>query len=101
MILPEFQYHRPHSIEEALHFARECGDDFDYIAGGTDLLQNYKDRINPRKHIISLTALKELEELTPARIGALVTLDSLGNHPIIQERYPALCEAVRHIASPL
>ena len=44
--------------------------------------------------MISLAALPELSEITPTRIGSLVTLDDLGNHPVIQE-----CRSVKLFAA--
>ena len=34
------------------------------------------------------------------RIGALVTVSDVANHPLLKERYPALVQAAREVASP-
>ena len=52
MILPAFRLHRPTSLDEALDVAGSCDGDFDYIGGGTDLLPNYKNRLNSRSNVI-------------------------------------------------
>ena len=44
MLMPPFELHLPNSIDEACSIASslmEAGDDFDWIAGGTDLNPNY------------------------------------------------------------
>jgi 4-hydroxybenzoyl-CoA reductase subunit beta len=63
VILPEFDYHRPSGLDEALRIVTDCGADFDFVAGGTDLLPNYKQRLNPRRHVISLAGLPELLQI--------------------------------------
>ncbi|TDI95667.1 MAG: xanthine dehydrogenase family protein subunit M, partial [Caldithrix sp.] len=40
MILPQFQYHQPATLDEALSIARKNDGEFDFIAGGTDVLPN-------------------------------------------------------------
>ena len=101
MILPPFELHRPRSVDEALEIARSLDGDYDYIAGGTDLLQNYKNRLNARSHVISLTDCEELREISQTRIGALARLADVERHPVLQERYPGIVAAVSQIASPL
>ncbi|MCI0372615.1 MAG: FAD binding domain-containing protein, partial [candidate division NC10 bacterium] len=60
MILPAFRLHRPAGVEEALSIAASTNGDFDYIGGGTDLLPNYKNRLNPRANVIALWNIPEL-----------------------------------------
>ncbi|MCZ6690829.1 MAG: FAD binding domain-containing protein [Planctomycetota bacterium] len=101
MILPKFELYRPRSVDEALGIARGLPGDFDYVAGGTDLLQNYKNRLNAKPHVISLTDIEEMKTVTPDRIGGLVRLSDLEGHPLIRERYPAIAQAASQVASPL
>ena len=62
MILPPFEIHVPSSIEEAVKIAKEVKNEgFDYVSGGTDLLQNYKNRLNVKPHLISLKQIKKLD----------------------------------------
>ena len=49
MLMPPFELHRPTSIDEACKMAADllgAGKEFDWIAGGTDLIPNYKWHIN-------------------------------------------------------
>ena len=81
MILAPFELHRPASLEEALQLWSSFGGDADFIAGGTDLLQNYKYRLNAKRHLIALDGLDELTGIEPGRIGAMERLnDSLVSH---------------------
>ncbi len=101
MILPRFHYHRPRTLEEALKIAVDCGGDFDYLAGGTDILPNYKNRLNNRGNLISLTGIRELHQTGRDRIGALVTLREIERSREIGDRFQVLPETCRLIATPL
>jgi len=101
MILPEFKYHQPTSVEEALEVARSCDEDFDFIAGGTDVLPNYKNRLNNRKHLISLSNVKELRKLEPLSIGSMVTLAEIEKNDPIKKQFPVIASAAREVATPL
>ena len=57
MLTPPFVLHRPTSVEEACAIAAELAAadrPFDWVAGGTDLLPNYKWHLNPKGDVISL-----------------------------------------------
>jgi 4-hydroxybenzoyl-CoA reductase subunit beta len=101
MILPPFAYHHPSTVEEALAIAREAGGDFDYVAGGSDLLQNYKNRLNPRGHLISVSGIDEMRGASDERIGALTLLADLERDPSPVPAHPAIARAASVVASPL
>lgn len=101
MILAPFSLHTPESLEEALGLGAEYGPDADFIAGGTDMLQNYKNRLNAKPHLVSLDRVSEMHGVTGDRIGAMERLTSLSESAVVRERWPGLAEAITHIASPL
>jgi len=101
MILPQFKYHQPATLDEALTIARKSDGEFDFIAGGTDVLPNYKNRLNNRKHVISLSGIKELFEVSDEKIGSMVTLVEIEKNQAIVEKFPALSKAAHVIATPL
>jgi len=101
MILAPFELHRPTSLDEAVSLRAELGDAADFIAGGTDLLQNYKNRLNIREHLVALDEVPEMRGVTQTRIGAMERLGSLSANPIVLETWPGLAEAITHVASPL
>jgi 4-hydroxybenzoyl-CoA reductase subunit beta len=101
MILPAFQYHQPQTIAEAVAIANSCNGDFDFVSGGTDLLPNYKDRLNPRGNVISLTGIKELYEISPTKIGAMARLVDIENSKILREKLPVIPHTAAQIATPL
>jgi 4-hydroxybenzoyl-CoA reductase subunit beta len=102
MIMAPFELHRPATLEEAAALAAELGPDrCDFVAGGTDLLQNYKNRLNAKEHLIGLDRVEELRGITAERIGAAERLAAVSDAAVVRERWPGLAEAVTHIASPL
>ncbi|HIN86318.1 MAG TPA: 4-hydroxybenzoyl-CoA reductase subunit beta, partial [Myxococcales bacterium] len=101
MTLPEFTLHRPSSVTEALDKAREliaAGHEFDYISGGTDLLMNYKNRVNCKAHLISLKGVQELTRLKEDSMGAGVTLHQLEKWKHTPQ---VMLDALHNLASPL
>ncbi|MGH7494173.1 MAG: FAD binding domain-containing protein [bacterium] len=101
MILPRFEYYQPATVGEAVAIAQSCDGDFDFISGGTDLLPNYKNRLNARAHVISLSGIKELFEITPERIGAMARLQDIANHGELQHALPVIPHTAALIATPL
>ena len=101
MLMPPFTLHHPQSVEEAVSLAADLlGKDeaFDWVAGGTDVLPNYKWHINPKPHVISLAGIADAHTLSTCEIGCMVPLASLtganGVHPL-------LAEAASKVASSL
>ena len=101
MILPAFTLHRPATLDEALGIAHSCDGGFDFLAGGTDLLPNYKNRLNPRPHVIALWKVRELSQDGDRSFGAMTRLARLETNPSIARRCPALAQAVSQVATPL
>jgi xanthine dehydrogenase YagS FAD-binding subunit len=101
-MLPAFTYARPRSIEEALELASQPGSRLH--AGGTDLLGCLRDGLDEAERLVSLTQIEALRGISPGRdglrIGAMTTLTEVAASPEIGERYTALSEAARSVASP-
>lgn len=92
MLMPPFILHNPTSVDEACSLAgslMEKGEDFDWVAGGTDLLPNYKWHLNPKPHVISLARIEGVNTLSLHEIGCMARLADLtvenGIHPLIVE----------------
>lgn len=101
MILPEFELARPKTLEEALTLARDSKGNFDYLAGGTDLLPNYKCGINTHRQVIALRNIAELHELSGGSVGSCVTLADLERDADFLADYPVFAGTLQHLASPL
>jgi len=101
MHLDPFELHRPASVEETVRLAQEFVGQFDYLAGGTDLLPNYKMHLNLKPHLIALEDVGELAGHDLVRIGAMERLGTLERDPAFCAAYPGVADAVREIATPL
>ena len=101
MLMPPFELHHPKTVEEACKLAAslmEEGHSFDWVAGGTDVLPNYKWRINPKPHVISLASIPDAFVLSSLEIGCMVTLDTL---VATEDAHPLLRQAAAKVASSL
>ncbi|MFO7262041.1 MAG: FAD binding domain-containing protein [bacterium] len=102
--LPEYTYHRPARLEDALALLAEHGDAAVPIAGGTDLLPNMKHRLVAPAHLIALKQLPELRGIEVAhselRIGAAETLTAVSRHPLVRQHAPSLARAAALVAGP-
>jgi len=91
----------PTGIDEAVAAAGAA--DAKFIAGGTDLLQLMKDFVERPKRLIDLEKLP-LDRVEDGpdglRIGALVRMADLADHPAVRARYPVIAEALLASASP-
>jgi 4-hydroxybenzoyl-CoA reductase subunit beta len=99
---PAFAYEAPDRLEDALAIA--AAPDSRIIAGGTDLLPSLKHRLFAPDTLLSLRRITGLSEITPTAdgglaIGAMATLREVRRSARIVERYPALAEACRTIAT--
>ena len=101
MHLDPFELHRPTTVDETIRLARELAGRFDYLAGGTDLLPNYKMHLNLRPHLIALDRVDELLAHAPDRWGAMLRLADLERDPAVRAAWPAAADAIAEVATPL
>ena len=101
MHLDPFELHRPTSLDATVRLASDLAGRFDYLAGGTDLLPNYKMHINLRPHLIALDSVPELRGHSVGRLGAMERLGDLERDPALVAAYPVLADALSEVATPL
>ena len=95
-LMPDFRYHRPTTLEEAVRLkAGASGARF--VAGGTDLLINLRRGLGTPSDLIDVTAVSDLAAIhrdgDSLWVGAAVTLADLARHPDILAVYPAVAES--------
>ena len=104
MIPPEFDYHAPVSISEAVKLLNELGDDAKILAGGHSLLPMMKLRFAEPAHLVDLNRIPQLrgirEEGGLIKIGAMTVENEILNSALLQEKASLLPKAVRWIADP-
>jgi 4-hydroxybenzoyl-CoA reductase subunit beta len=101
MHLDPFELHRPTSVDETVSLAARLAPGFDYLAGGTDLLPNYKMRLNVRPNLIALEDVSELRGVSLERVGAMSRLAEVEENAAFAAAYPGVVEAAREVATPL
>jgi 4-hydroxybenzoyl-CoA reductase subunit beta len=102
MHLDPFTLHRPATVDETVALAGRLGPgSFDYLAGGTDLLPNYKMHLNLRPNLIALWDLAELGRHDLGRLGAMTRLADLEADREFAGAFPGVAEAVGQVATPL
>jgi CO/xanthine dehydrogenase FAD-binding subunit len=104
--LPDFTYHRPKSLEEALGLLKEYGDEAKVMGGGVGLIAFMKERLMSPTHVVDVKDLKELKQVShvPGKglsVGAAVTLADLLESGVLGGGYAVLGEAVARIADPM
>lgn len=103
MYLPVFEYFAPASLNEACELLAKLGPGAKVFAGGTDILSKMKQELLSPKAIVSIKNLKELSEIrlenNDVIIGARVTHNNLINSPVLQEKYPSICNAAHQMAN--
>ena len=101
MLMPPFELHRPATIDEACQMAAkflESGQEFDWIAGGTDLIPNYKWHINTKPHVISLSGIEGISTISMTEIGCMARLHDISESSDV---HPLISEAAAKVASSL
>jgi 4-hydroxybenzoyl-CoA reductase subunit beta len=104
MLLPQHRYLKPESLEDCLAELSEAGETGQIVAGGTDVIFNMRLKLFRPETVISVRRLPELQQVEQLpdgsiRIGASCRLTDLAEHPLIQERFPALIDSIASVAS--
>ena len=105
MSLPQFKLLLPRTLEEALGLLTKHSDKIRVLAGGTDLIPSLQQKLfDPEyvldlRHVANLRGIRETE--SGVTIGALTTLTTIEQSPLLRRRYPVLTEAAATVASPL
>jgi 4-hydroxybenzoyl-CoA reductase subunit beta len=103
-MIAEKKYLQPGSIQEALAMTDGLGNDFRFLAGGTDVMVNRFQENETSSCLIDLSGINELKQVTKVgdflSVGSGVRLNDLKNHPVIKEEFPVLIEAANAVGSP-
>ena len=98
------QFFTPQRIEEALEILSRYGKEIKIIAGGTDLLIQYYDRlyeVNSWLDLRNISGLKDIRiNKNEMEIGAMVTHAQLEKSQDIKKYFPILSQAAADIGSP-
>ena len=100
--LPEFDYIKPASLEEASRFlARRAGEARPFL-GGTDVFVRMRDGAWRDRFLVDVKGLPAMNVLAfdpdeGLTLGAAVTMNRTIEHPLVRAHYPLLAEAARSV----
>jgi CO/xanthine dehydrogenase FAD-binding subunit len=99
----DFEYVRAQSLQEAVRFLGEPGLKSRPLAGGTDLVNQFRSGETLCDRVVDVGGIPELKVIHidgTIRIGAAVTHAEIASHPGLQKGVPLLADACRQIGSP-
>jgi aerobic carbon-monoxide dehydrogenase medium subunit len=104
MIPGTFDYHRPHSVDEAIGLLSHLGEDARVLAGGHSLIPMMKTRLAAPEHLIDLSAIGSLKGISvdgsDILIGAMTTQHELITSELLAKHIPIIRETSLVIADP-
>jgi xanthine dehydrogenase YagS FAD-binding subunit len=99
-----FEFVTVHDLRSASQALGRDADRTKILAGGVDLLSELKERIIEPERVINIKGIPGLNAVKAdakgLTLGALVTLDTIAEHPAILRDDTALAEAALSVASP-
>ncbi|MEN8150543.1 MAG: xanthine dehydrogenase family protein subunit M [Planctomycetota bacterium] len=99
--MTDFSYHRPTSLADAFELAKEHGTDAAFLAGGTELVPDYRRGREEAGHLISLRDVPGLADIRDeggaVHIGAMARLQDVADSDLLRDAFPALAEAAATI----
>jgi carbon-monoxide dehydrogenase medium subunit len=101
--MKKFDYYQPEILKEACRLMEKSKGGAKYIAGGTDLIANIKKAVIQPDALVSLKRIKELSGISQNRdlvLGSMTLLRDIERDPRIAQKYPALVQAVKALATP-
>jgi CO/xanthine dehydrogenase FAD-binding subunit len=106
LTLPEFQYLRPKTLQEALQLLDEHKDEAKILAGGIGLLAFMKERLVDPRWVVDIKAIDELHTLRNEgakglTIGATSTMNQLLAFEPLKEKYEALRDCISLLSDPV
>ena len=101
--MKKYDYFQPETLKDAYSLMEKSNGMAKYIAGGTDLIANIKNRLIQPDALISLRRITEISGITQNKdltMGSMTLLRDIEKDPNIGQNYPALALAVKMLATP-
>lgn len=102
--LPEFDYIKPKTIDEACKFLTEHKGEARPLLGGTDIFVRMRDGVWKDKYLVDVKHLDGMNDIkfdpdTGLTIGSAVNMNRVIVFQAVKEKYPVLAEAANSCAS--
>ena len=101
--MARFDYLEPHTLRQALSMLQRHGDQARIVAGCTDFLVRWRTGVWNPDYVVNLQHVPGLNRISYSprnglRLGAMVTIQQLEQHPAIRQHYPALATGATSFA---
>ncbi len=98
-----FEYLETRTVRQTISMLQRYGENARIVAGSTDFLVRWRQGVWNPDHVINIQRVAGLGRITYSsrnglRIGSLVSVRSLEQHPAVRRRYPALAAAAASFA---
>jgi carbon-monoxide dehydrogenase medium subunit len=102
--LPEFDYLKPETLEEACQFLAEHAGEARPLLGGTDTFVRMRDGLWTDNYLVDVKGLEGMNTISfrpkaGLTIGAAVSMNRVAADSDVRKHYPLLAEAVETVAS--
>lgn len=103
--MKNFAYIKTSTINEAVESLGKSWDESVIKAGGTDLLGELKGGIISPEKVVNIQNIKGLDYIKQTSdgglsIGALTTITSIAESPLVKEKFPVVYQSASKVASP-
>ena len=100
-MIARFEWTNARSIDDAIS---QLNDKAIVKAGGVDLMDRLKEGLDTPSRLVNIRTIPGLDSIKEEsgwlRIGPMVTLAAIAEHPVIRQRYTALADAALKAAIP-
>ena len=98
-----FEYLEPHTLRQAIGMLQRHGQRARVVAGSTDFLVRWRAGFWHPDYVVNIQHIPGISRVSYGprlglRLGALVTIQTLEQHPAIRQHYPALAAAAASFA---
>jgi aerobic carbon-monoxide dehydrogenase medium subunit len=98
------EIYQPMSLQEASRLLKDKGAGGRFLAGGTDLVIAIKEKGLIPKYVVDLKKIPGLSEIREnaggsITIGALTTMRAIETDPVLNTKYPFLCQSAAEVGS--
>ena len=101
--MKRFEYLEAHTLRQAIGMLQRHGQQARIVAGSTDFLVRWRAGFWHPEYVVNIQHIPGMSRVTFSRrnglrFGALVTIQTLEQHPAIRQHYPALAAAAASFA---
>ena len=102
--MQKFQFYTPRSVDDALAFLSNNGEQTQIIAGGTDLIPSLRQEDLQPAFVLNILEIGTLRGVTEQdhriRIGPTTTFTEMVESAVLNRHFPALVQAAAFVGAP-